>query len=71
VNKAGSLSVCLSLKNFTFAIAIFPFLHSNIPLSPAFRLYLTADSICNSLVCGGELSEARQTANIKVYVAGL
>ena len=53
IDSSGRLTTSLYDKrdDFYFAIVNFPFLYSNIPLSPAYDAYLPVDSIRKSKFC--------------------
>jgi hypothetical protein len=60
IDSNGRLTTTLYGKrdDFDFAIVNFPFLCSNIPLSPAYCAYIPGDSIRKSMFCVWELFKA-------------
>jgi hypothetical protein len=74
IDLNGRLTASLYDKrdDFDFVIVNFPFLCSNIPLSPAYGVYiLQVDSISKSMFCIRRLFKRRQTTYKNVDVAGL
>jgi hypothetical protein len=52
IDANGKLTTQLydNLDDFSFAIVNFPYICSNIPLSPAYGVYIPTDSICKGLL---------------------